>query len=126
MDKKTIIRTALRIAAEEAYQRDVVDTGMVDLVVGPGNDFSDREDWIEQKMDEWHDAADKIIRVPHLESLITNRQGIARLTRPPEPGTIKAWVNGHPVHAVFLFPSSVSLAPNVEAIIFYEEEMGVE
>ena len=45
---------ALRAAAEEAYQSEVVDTAMERLIIG-NQEFADKEDWIEQKMEEWMD-----------------------------------------------------------------------
>lgn len=44
---------ALKKAAKEAYQEQVVDTDMVHNTIGENNDFATKEDWIEEKMEEW-------------------------------------------------------------------------
>ncbi len=49
---------ALRMAAEAAYQAEVVDTDMQAMLIGPGNEYADKEDWIVQRMQEWLDTAD--------------------------------------------------------------------
>ncbi len=36
----------VQILAEDAYKRDVLDTEMKELLIGEGNEFADKEDWI--------------------------------------------------------------------------------
>lgn len=50
---------ALRVAAEEAYQRDMLDTGMEKYTVGVGKEYESKEDWIAEKMDEWRAEAER-------------------------------------------------------------------
>ena len=42
-------------AAEQAYESEVIDTGMYDLVIGCDKDFADKNEWIESKIQEWKD-----------------------------------------------------------------------
>jgi len=46
-------KRALRIAAEEAYQNEVIDTGMKEHIIGPGMEYFSKEDWIESKIIGW-------------------------------------------------------------------------
>ncbi len=39
----------VQIVAEDAYKRDVLDTEMEEILIGEGNEFADKEDW----MDSW-------------------------------------------------------------------------
>ena len=41
------LRNMLTTAAEFAWQEDVISTEMLDLLVGPGLEYADKEDWIE-------------------------------------------------------------------------------
>ena len=55
-DKESVIRNlkrALRRAAKEAYQNEVVDTGMKFSVIGGDNPYRTVEDWLEDRMDDW-------------------------------------------------------------------------
>lgn len=54
----TRLRRALRIAAVEAFQSDVVDTEMEHLMIGPELEYSSATDWINDKIDEWLTEAD--------------------------------------------------------------------
>jgi hypothetical protein len=49
----TRMRRALQRAAAEAFESEVVDTEMLDLIIGEGKDFSSREEWIENRLDSW-------------------------------------------------------------------------
>jgi len=53
----TKLQVALRIAAEESYQRDLVDTGMEKYTIGEGFEYADKADWIALKIDEWLETA---------------------------------------------------------------------
>ena len=44
---------ALRVAAKEMYQNEVVDTDMVHNIIGEGNECASKEDWIEDRMEGW-------------------------------------------------------------------------
>lgn len=44
---------ALIKAAEEAYHSEVEQTEMVDLWIGTGKEFANKEDWMEQRIEEW-------------------------------------------------------------------------
>ena len=48
---------ALKIAAEDMYESEIVETEMEDLVIGVENEYCDKEDWVESKMQEWITAA---------------------------------------------------------------------
>jgi len=54
-----ILKTALKIAAEELYQSQVVDTDTVSLTIGPDQEFSTVEEWIESQIDYWIEEAEK-------------------------------------------------------------------
>ena len=44
---------ALRVAAEEAYKSEVVDTEMESSIIGEGEEYCSKEDWIETRMEGW-------------------------------------------------------------------------
>lgn len=48
---------ALQIAAEDFYQSEVVDTEMEELMIGQGQDYANKQEWLEAKIEEWMDAA---------------------------------------------------------------------
>lgn len=53
------LRKALRCAAIQAYQSEVVEPQMADLIIGRDLEFADKDDWIEQRIAEWLDSAQK-------------------------------------------------------------------
>ena len=53
-------RKALFVAAEEAFESEVVETQMVSIIIGKLNEFSSREDWIDSKVCEWLEVADTL------------------------------------------------------------------
>lgn len=55
---KKYYKTALYIAAKAAYQSEVVDTEMVELLIGKDNDFATPEEWIETRVTEWLEEAE--------------------------------------------------------------------
>lgn len=46
-------KKALRAAAEDLYQSDIVDTEMEGHIVGIGNEYESKEFWIEEQMESW-------------------------------------------------------------------------
>ena len=50
---KLSLSVALLCAADEAYKNDVLDTEMEEMLVGKDLEFSDKDDWIMQKLQEW-------------------------------------------------------------------------
>ena len=46
-------KKALRAAAEDLYQSDVVDTEMESHIIGEGNEYGSKEQWIEEQMESW-------------------------------------------------------------------------
>lgn len=44
---------ALRIAAEEFYQRKVVMTGIEHRLIGLGRGYASKKEWIELQMEDW-------------------------------------------------------------------------
>lgn len=50
-------KKALRIAAEQAYEEEVVSTGMEPLIVGEDNDFANKKEWVDARIDEWLEMA---------------------------------------------------------------------
>ena len=44
---------AIKVAAEEVYQNEIVDTNMEELNIGKGKEFVDKEDWIKTKIENW-------------------------------------------------------------------------
>lgn len=44
---------ALIKAAEEAYHNEVQQTEMEDSWIGTGKEFANKEDWMEQRIEEW-------------------------------------------------------------------------
>ena len=57
--KKISYTNALIIAANEAYQNEVVDTGMEAYEIGDVGQYKDRNDWIECKITSWLYELDK-------------------------------------------------------------------
>jgi len=51
--KRISYKNALIIAANEAYQNEVVDTGMESYEIGDNGYYRDRKDWIECKITSW-------------------------------------------------------------------------
>ena len=51
--KLTQYKKALRAAAEDLYQSDVVDTEMEHHIIGEGNEYGSKEQWIEEQMESW-------------------------------------------------------------------------
>ena len=43
------------LAAEYAYEDEVIDTGMYSLVIGCDEDFATKEEWIDARIQEWKD-----------------------------------------------------------------------
>jgi hypothetical protein len=52
-------KKALYFAAEQAYKNEVVDTIMEDLWVGEGKMYDSKEDWVEQKVNEWLEESEQ-------------------------------------------------------------------
>ncbi len=44
---------ALKVAAEEMYQNEVVDTDMEHTIIGGENEYTSKEQWIEERMESW-------------------------------------------------------------------------
>lgn len=44
---------ALRIAAEDAYKEEVIETDMKDILIGEGKDYANREEWLEDRLESW-------------------------------------------------------------------------
>ena len=55
---KKYYKAALFIAAKAAYDNEVVDTQMVDSMIGKDCDFATREEWIEARVTEWLEEAE--------------------------------------------------------------------
>ena len=55
---KFYYKEALRVAAEQAYKDEVIDTCMEELIIGEDNDFYDKQDWIACRMAEWLEEAE--------------------------------------------------------------------
>jgi len=53
-----LLRRALKVAAIEAYQHEVVDTEMDSLIIGNDKEFSSINDWIKDKVDSWLQEAE--------------------------------------------------------------------
>ena len=49
--------TVIRIAAEEAYQSEVIDTLMEESIIGEGKEYRHKEDWLQSKVDGWFTEA---------------------------------------------------------------------
>ena len=54
---KYFYKDALYLAAEYAYKEEVVDTGMVEHIIGEWKDYESKEDWISSRVDEWLEEA---------------------------------------------------------------------
>lgn len=52
-------KDALYVAADQAYESEVVQTDMEHIVIGDGNsaEFSSRKEWIEARVTEWLEEA---------------------------------------------------------------------
>lgn len=59
MNEVEQLRTALRIAAEAAYQSEVADTLMETLMIGKDKVFASRDEWVESRIQEWLEEAGK-------------------------------------------------------------------
>lgn len=46
-------KKALQIAAEDAYKSDVVDTEMEEIIIGENGDYSSKEEWITDRLEDW-------------------------------------------------------------------------
>ena len=57
--KRISYKNALIIAANEAYQNEVVDTGMESYEIGDNGYYRDRKDWIDCKITSWLYELDK-------------------------------------------------------------------
>lgn len=53
-----LLRKALRIAAFEAYLSEVIETEMLDIVIGTDKEYPTKEAWIQDRIDTWVQAAD--------------------------------------------------------------------
>ena len=49
--------TVIRIAAEEAYQNEVIDTLMEESIIGEGKEYRRKGDWLQSKVDSWFTEA---------------------------------------------------------------------
>lgn len=58
-----LLAKALRIAAIEAYQSEVVETEMVSLLIGPRERWANSEDWIQARVRGWLEEADLELRL---------------------------------------------------------------
>ena len=54
---------ALEIAASEKYKDEIVDTEMEELEVGPGLEYADKEDFVEQRNEYWIKEAGHLMGV---------------------------------------------------------------
>lgn len=43
----------LKVALDEAYQQEVLDTGMESSWIGPEKEYADKSDWLQSKWAEW-------------------------------------------------------------------------
>lgn len=48
-----IVVSALRFAAEQAYKNEVVDTGMEPVLIGEDLEFSSKEEWIAERIEDY-------------------------------------------------------------------------
>jgi hypothetical protein len=55
--RPTLHEKALRIAAEEAFKSEVVETEMFASCIGAGQEYATAEEWIEMRIDEWLERA---------------------------------------------------------------------
>lgn len=59
------LEEALRVAAQESYRRDLIDTRMEWLYIGAEKEYADKDDFIGQKIDEWLEEAKGIFAHGH-------------------------------------------------------------
>ena len=52
---------ALRIAAEEAFKEEIIDTEMYDHIIGENGDYSSAEDWVADRIAGWIEKARRMI-----------------------------------------------------------------
>jgi hypothetical protein len=48
-----LLKRALKIAAVEAYQNELVDTDMVGYTIGTDKEYSTVKDWMDARMESW-------------------------------------------------------------------------
>lgn len=53
-----LLHRALRVAAVEAYQNEIVDTEMFNLTIGSKREFPTVKDWINYRIDTWLQQAE--------------------------------------------------------------------
>lgn len=53
-------KKALTIAAREAYNSEVIETGMVEHIIGNGKDYATALEWIEERISYWLEQAEMI------------------------------------------------------------------
>lgn len=51
-------KDALYIAARDAYDEEIVRTGMEELSIGEGKDFASKDEWIAARVQEWLEQAE--------------------------------------------------------------------
>ena len=58
-----VLQEALNLASKEAYQHEIIDTEMEEIEIGERCDYSNKEDWLEDKINSWIEEADVILRL---------------------------------------------------------------
>lgn len=58
VEKAAIMALMLRMAAELAWESDVVQPEMTEILIGPGNDYADKDDWI----DSWLMSLEELVK----------------------------------------------------------------
>jgi hypothetical protein len=57
--RPSYLRYVVLEAANDAYESEVIQTEMEDLLIGPDLEFADKDDWIEYKLREWLENLEK-------------------------------------------------------------------
>lgn len=66
----TLLQLALELAAGEAYQDEVIDTEMEDVIIGEDGEFATPEDWTKAKVQQWIDCVGEKFKLFHQMDII--------------------------------------------------------
>jgi hypothetical protein len=61
-----LYKRALEIAAEEAYKNEVIYPEMTEFIIGPGKDYKDEDEWVQDRIYFWLDEVCKKIEYGYI------------------------------------------------------------
>lgn len=63
-----VLQEAIKLAAKEAYQHEIIDTCMEGIEIGGDRDYETKEDWLEVRIDSWVEEAENILKTQKIKS----------------------------------------------------------